>query len=57
MAKDKDVGGSFEGKRSLWVFLYEELDRTRHDSGEQTPYSTGTQRLAMVQVRILLREL
>jgi hypothetical protein len=55
MPEDKDMGGSFEGEGSLWVFFYEELDGTRHYDGERTPHSTGTQRLAMVQVCILLR--
>lgn len=56
MSEDKDVGGSFEGKGSLWVFFYEQLDGARHDDGERTPHSTGTQRLAMEQVRILQSE-
>jgi hypothetical protein len=54
MSENKDVCGSFEGEGSLWVFFYEELNRSRHDDGERTPYSTSTQRLAMVQIRILL---
>lgn len=53
MAEDKDVGRSFEGKGSLWVIFYEEFNRARHDDSERTTHSTGTQRLAMVQARIL----
>jgi hypothetical protein len=56
MAEDKDMGRSFEGEGSLWVIFYEELNRARHDDGERTPHSTGTQRLAMVQARILLSD-
>lgn len=56
MAEDEDVGGSFEGKRSLRVFFYEQLDRARHDDNGRTPHSTGMQGFPIVQVRILQKE-